>query len=74
MDKNIGIILFLVPIRMNQNCYVQRLQFAVIFTGGEGLATRVCMLDEDQGAVWLEPIYVGCGEMENVTLADLPEV
>ena len=48
--------------------------FLVILTGGGGLATRVCMRDEIRGAVWLKPIYVGCGENENFTLADLPEV
>ena len=49
--------------------------FLFIFTGGGGLATRVCMRDEDQGAVWQEPIYLGCGEKEeNFTLADLAEV
>ena len=33
------------------------------------------MFDEGRGAVWLEPISVGCGEIEKeVVLADLPEV
>ncbi|XP_072050044.1 uncharacterized protein [Amphiura filiformis] len=30
---------------------------------GDGLADRVCMRDEVRGAVWLEPNYIGCGDV-----------